>query len=74
MGPYTSHRLSPARDEIAQLAFGFYESRGPGGRPQHRRFSCAPNRNSCGTTRNGEVPTNTGDALEVASLKRKVNL
>src|SRR5262249_60188837 len=26
--------------------------------------SCVPNRNSCGTTRNGEVPTNTHEALK----------
>ena len=28
MGKYTSGRLSPAHDEIAQLAFSLYESRG----------------------------------------------
>ena len=28
MGKYTARRLSPTHDEIAQLAFGFYESRG----------------------------------------------
>jgi hypothetical protein len=28
MGKYTGGRLSPTYDEIAQLAFSFYESRG----------------------------------------------
>ena len=28
MGMYTGRRFSPTRDEIAQLAFSFYESRG----------------------------------------------
>ena len=28
MGKYTGGRLSPTHDEIAQLAFSFYESRG----------------------------------------------
>ena len=34
------------------------------------RIGCVPNRNSCGTTGNGEVPTNTHDALNgVAQTK-----
>jgi quercetin dioxygenase-like cupin family protein len=34
------------------------------------RIGCAPNRNSCGTTRNGEVPTDIHDALnDVAQTK-----
>ncbi|RZU39292.1 quercetin dioxygenase-like cupin family protein [Edaphobacter modestus] len=34
------------------------------------RIGCAPNSNSCGTTRNGEVPTNTHDAWnDVAQMK-----
>jgi hypothetical protein len=28
MGKYTGRRLSPTHDEIAQLAFSLYESRG----------------------------------------------
>jgi hypothetical protein len=28
MGKYTGRRISPAHDEIAQLAHAFYESRG----------------------------------------------
>ena len=28
MGKYTGRRLSPTHDEIARLAFSFYESRG----------------------------------------------
>jgi hypothetical protein len=28
LGKYTGRRLSPTHDEIAQLAFSFYESRG----------------------------------------------
>ena len=28
MGKYTGRRTSPTHDEIAQLAFSFYESRG----------------------------------------------
>jgi len=35
-----------------------------GGVATTSKIGCAPNRNSCGTTRNGEVPTNTHDALK----------
>jgi hypothetical protein len=69
MGRYTGRRTSPTHDEIAQLAFSLYESRGRQD-GHHIEDWLRADRNSCGTTRNGEVPTNTHDALNgVAQAK-----
>jgi hypothetical protein len=41
MGKYTGSRLYPPHDEIAQLAFSFYESRGRhDGQPRRRLVAC----------------------------------
>ena len=36
------------------------------------KIGCVPNRSSCGTTRNCEVPTNRDDAFEMASVDQRV--
>jgi len=63
MGKYTGRRTSPTHDEIAQLAFTLYESRGRHD-GHHIEDCCVPNRNWCGTTRNCELPTNVQDPLK----------
>jgi hypothetical protein len=57
--PAVERRLT-RRD--CRLAFSFYESRGwQDGTTS--KIGCVPNRNSCGTMRHCEVPTNTRGAL-----------
>jgi hypothetical protein len=71
IGKYTGSRTTPTHDEIAQVAFGLYEARG-GEDGREVEDGCARNRNSCGTTPNGEVRTNNHDALKSVD-QRKVN-
>ena len=59
MGMYTGRRTSPTHDEVAQLAFSLYESRGRQDGHHIEDWMRAPNRNSCTTTRNCEVPKHT---------------
>ena len=69
MGKYTGGRTSPTHDEIAQLDFSLYESRGRQD-GHHMEDWLRAEQELVRTTRNGEVPTNTHDALNrVAQTK-----
>src|SRR5438552_10113955 len=63
MGKYTGSRLYPTNDEIAQLAFSLYESRGRQD-GHHIEDWLRAEQELVWHTRNGEVPTNTHDALK----------
>ncbi len=56
LGKHTGRRLCPTHDEIAQLAYSLYESLA-GKKATNSKIGWSPNRNSCGTTPNGDVPS-----------------
>src|SRR2546428_1694783 len=53
---------SPRHTTRLQTRLQFVRVTPPTGRRPHRKLTARPNRNSCGTTRDGEVPTNTHGA------------
>jgi Protein of unknown function (DUF2934) len=55
IGKNIDRRSYPTHDEIAQVAYSLYESRGRQ-EGHHSKIGCVPNRNSYITTRNCEVP------------------
>src|SRR5207245_6264159 len=63
MGNYTGRRL-PRHTTRLHNSPSVCTSHVAGRTDTTSKIGCVPNRNSCGTTRNGEVPTNTHDALK----------
>src|SRR5947209_14819539 len=63
MGKYTGRRL-PRHTTRLHNSPSVCTSHVAGRTDTTSKIGCVPNRNSCGTTRNGEVPTNTNDALK----------
>jgi hypothetical protein len=73
LGKYTGPRTAPTRDEIAQLAFTFYESRGWQERSRHRRLGpCRPG--TPAALRLAARRQQYTRREEVASIKGKANL
>ena len=70
MGKNTGRRLYPTHDEIPSSPSVFMSRMGDK-KATNSKTGCVRNRNSCGTTHNGEVPTTTNDAFKCADQRKE---